>query len=72
VNGFDANGSSRAGDLYDAPLPEGDSISIGYAEYVRCALEGLATVIRLHKNAGNTSNSFCHITGIKTGSKKSI
>lgn len=35
----------------------GDSISIGYTEYVRASLEGKASVFRLHKN-GQSSNDF--------------
>lgn len=35
----------------------GDSISIGYTEYVRASLEGLACVFRLHVNGGS-SNDF--------------
>ncbi|MCP4310314.1 MAG: SGNH/GDSL hydrolase family protein [Bacteroidetes bacterium] len=44
-----------------ADLPKvfiyGDSISIGYTEYVRASLEGLACVYRLHENGGS-SNDF--------------
>jgi hypothetical protein len=35
----------------------GDSISIGYTEYTRCALEGQACIYRLHRNGGS-SNDF--------------
>jgi len=44
-----------------AKLPKvfiyGDSISIGYTEYVRASLEGKASVYRLHEN-GASSNEF--------------
>lgn len=44
-----------------AKLPKvfiyGDSISIGYTEYVRASLEGIASVYRLHEN-GSSSNEF--------------
>lgn len=35
----------------------GDSISIGYTEYVRNSLEGVASVVRIHENGG-ASDSF--------------
>lgn len=35
----------------------GDSISIGYTEYVRASLKGKADVVRLHEN-GNSSQTF--------------
>ena len=34
----------------------GDSISIGYTEYARASLEGLACVYRLHENGGSSNN----------------
>jgi hypothetical protein len=34
----------------------GDSISIGYTEYTRASLEGLACVYRLHVNGGSSHN----------------
>jgi len=44
----------------DKELPKvflyGDSISIGYTEYTRAALDGQANVIRLHRNGGSSHN----------------
>ncbi len=49
---------------YVEPIPDlpkvfiyGDSISIGYTEYVRASLDGKACVYRLHENGGS-SNDF--------------
>ena len=44
----------------------GDSISIGYTEYVRTALEGSASVHRLHKNGGSSHDFIENMEHLRT------
>jgi hypothetical protein len=57
---------------YIEPVPHlpkvfiyGDSISIGYTEYTRCALDGQACVYRLHRNGGSSHDFIRNMEALK-------